>query len=656
MKYFSPSGAKRYGERFIGLGLFMLALSASGFGQTELEPWGNIIAIRVDGQPMRFESSLRIAGKDWSDIRTTGREKQKPKYTREGNRQTVTTAIGPIHFTETVEDAGKGVARVSIQVSCDSTGKADPVYFSLALPEEYYANGSMQVAGGNPVPLSGFGESGHTQMVSGSVKFISPKRQLELRPGEPGNVIIRKEHNRDQLHTQVYLSLADSNLSGGEPITRTFTLIASGEIDRKPVTLILDTANAGRSFAGLGGNFRLQNEKTDPQVIDYCLRNLRVAWSRVEMPWRFWQPDLNKDPVEEARAGRLHPRVKAAMEMAQRLSRMGIPVILTAWSSPAWAVVGKPRFRPGPDGIWGNPLDHTKDAEIYKSIADYIAYLRDQYGVTVSDFSFNESDLGINIRQTGEEHATLIKELGAYFVSRGLKTKLLLGDNSDATTYAFIYPAMHDPETYPYIGAISFHSWRGWEAETLQKWADAASALKLPLLVGEGSIDAAAWNYPAIFEEPVYAMEEINLYVRLLAICQPESILQWQLTADYSPLAGGGIFGNNEPLHPTRRFWNLKQLESTPAGLKALSLRGDHDLISCAALGDNEKGIYAVHLVNNGATRKMVLDGIPPGVRSFRIYVTGTSQSMKEEKPVMVKNGRVSFTLDTYAYTTLISK
>ncbi len=566
MKYFNLSDIKKYGRQIFCLGLFIPVIHFAGFGQTELEPWGNIISIRVGGQPMSFESSLRVVDKDWSDIKATGREKQRPKYAREGNRQIVTTAIDRIHFTETVEEAGKGEARLNIQVSSDTAENPELVYFSLSLPEEYYAGAGMQADKGHTIPLNAISGPDHVQKVSGSVKFISAERQLEIKFSEPGEVIVRKENTKGQLHNQVYLPIPLGNLLKGQSIAKTFTIKATGAIDKKRVTLRLDTANAGRAFAGLGGNFRLQNEKTDPQVIDYCLQNLRVARSRVEMPWRFWQPELSKDPIEEAKAGRLDPRVKAAMEMAQRLSKMGIPVILTAWSSPSWAIVGAPRFRPGPDGIWGNPLDHTKDAEIYKSIADYIAYLKEAYGVEVSDFSFNESDLGINIRQTGEEHAALIKGLGAYLVSRGLKTKLLLGDNSDATTYEFIYPAMNDPETHPYIGAVSFHSWRGWETGTLQKWAEAATKLKLPLLVGEGSIDAAAWNYPAIFEEPVYAMEEINLYTRLLAICQPESILQWQLTADYSPLAGGGIFGNSEPLHPTQRFWNLKQLASTPAG------------------------------------------------------------------------------------------
>jgi hypothetical protein len=344
------------------------------------------------------------------------------------------------------------------------------------------------------------------------------------------------------------------------------------------------------------------------------------------------------------------------MEMAQRLYKKGIPVILSAWSAPAWAVVGKPKLRPSPDGVWGNPLDSTKTKEIYKSIADYIFYLKEKYGVEISLFSFNESDLGINIRQTAEEHDKLIKELGAYFVSRGLKTKMLLGDNSDATTYQFIYPALNDPETHPYIGAIYFNSRRGWDKETLQKRADAATQLNKPLIVAEGSIDAQAWGYPQIFLEPSYALNEINLYVRLLSICQPESILQWQLTADYSLLAGGGIFGDTSKLRPTQRFWNIKQLSSTPENLQAVPISGDAKDISVAALGDDQKGIYAIHLVNNGASREITIKGIPKKISQFKIFVTDKNRDMEEEKNVPVENGEARFTLKQASFTSLFSK
>ena len=269
-------------------------------------------------------------------------------------------------------------------------------------------------------------------------------------------------------------------------------------------------------------------------------------------------------------------------------------------------------------------------------------------------FSFNESDLGINIRQTGEEHAQLIKGLGAYFQQRGLHTKLLLGDNSDANTYSFIYPAMKDAGTHPYIGAISFHSWRGWETVTLQKWADAALQMNLPLIVGEGSIDAAAWNYPAIFQEQTYAIKEINLYTRLMAICQPLSILQWQLTADYSPLIGGGIFGNNDSLHPGQRFYNLKQLASVPQNVAAMPVKTSAPYISCAAQGNNPTHTYAVHLVNNGATRSAIVMGLPSAVKKVKMYVTTKDINMKESV-LPVTNGEVKLTITTESYTTLIS-
>ncbi|MFI5193264.1 MAG: hypothetical protein ACHQD7_04385 [Chitinophagales bacterium] len=655
MKNKKLSAAQRPGMILWATGLMLITGIATGYCQTEVEPWGNIIGIRIGGQPMGFESSLRVAGKDWNWIKSTGREKQRPKYKRLGDRQIVTTAIDSFHFTEVVEEAGKGSAKIDIQVGSAAPENQDQTFFSLSLPEAYYAHGTVKIDHENPASLAASASEVY-KPVEHAVKFISPQRQLEITFSQPGSVMVKREANKGISQTQIYIPISKAGELLKETVSKTFTLKVSGEIDKTPITLRLDTAKAGRIFSGLGGNFRLQNPKTDPQVIDYCLENLRVAWSRVEMPWLFWQPDLNKNPIEEAKGGRLNPRVQKAMEMAQKLSKMGIPVILTAWSAPAWAVVGTPHFRPGPDGVWGNPLDHSRDAEIYKSIADYIEYLKDQYGVDVRLFSFNESDLGINIRQSGEEHAALIKGLGAYFVSRGLKTKMLLGDNSDATTYSFIYPAMKDTATYSYIGAISFHSWRGWETEILEKWAAAATEMKLPLLVGEGSIDAAAWNYPDIFGEPLYAMEEINLYIRLLAVCEPESILQWQLTADYSPLAGGGIFGNNEPLHPTQRFWNLKQLASTPKDLDAMPVSADRPFISCAALGNNQSGVYALHLVNNGAIRKVNLYGLPARIKTMRIYITDAKRNMQEGRPIAVKKGRAVFTLDSYAYSTLMTE
>ena len=453
----------------------MLCLLAHAFGQTEVEPWGNITGIRVGGQLMNFETSIQVVSNQFTDIQATALEKQHPKYHREGNTQIVTTRIDSFYFIEKIEEnIPASTAGVSVQYTAKKSTDSSQLYFSIAISKADFLKGKVQFLHTSQEAPSQYAVTDiHSRQVINTtgIIFTSAKRRLKVKLTKPLPVVLAENTNKNGGVIQVYIPLQYGSIQEDETGATSLSIEASGVVDKTSIHLHLNTKDTGRMFAGFGGNFRLQNPTTDPQVINYCLNNMRMAWARVEMPLQLWQPALNSNPIDSAKAGKLHPHVKESMEMAARLGKMGIPVIVTAWSAPRWAITGDVSYGPRPDGVWGNPLDTTHRQAIYKSIADYLIYLRDEYGVEAKMFSFNESDLGINIRQTGEEHAQLIKGLGAYFVSRGLHTKLLLGDNSDANTYAFIYPSMNDPETYPYIGAISFHSWRGWEKETLQKWA-----------------------------------------------------------------------------------------------------------------------------------------------------------------------------------------
>lgn len=646
-RYFYPGYTIRI-MKINTLALFVLlhCFAGTAAAQTELMPWGNIRGIRINGQLMEFETSLRVVGK--TTTRATGKERQRPKYERKNGSQVVTTAIGQLFFEETVRDNGRGSAEVTVEVTAKEDAAQDGICFCVSLPGKWYGKAALQADDEAAKPLAAGMEGSAEKIV-----FRAPERSLTIALSRSSSFYTRQNKNGN---FELYLPLHEGGLEKGGTAKLSLTLQASGTADARPVHLSVQGAATGRAFDGFGGNFRLQNSATDPQVIDYCLQNMRLAWGRVEMPWRFWQLKKNDRPLDSARAGKLHPQVQKAMEMAQRLGKTGMPVVLSAWSPPAWAVVGEPRFSPSPEGVWGNPLDTASMEDIYRSIGDYVQFVKEHYGVEIAMFSFNESDLGINIRQTAAEHAAFIKGMGAHLQQRGLKTKLLLGDNSDANSFKFIVPAMNDAAALPYIGAVSFHSWRGWEETTLQKWADAAEKLRLPLLVAEGSIDAQAWGYPQVFLEETYAREEINLYTRLLNICQPASILQWQLTADYSVMAGGGIFGDRSPLRPTQRFWNLKQLASTPPGLKAMKAASDKEDVTIAALGDDRQKKYVIHLVNNGATRKTIIDGLPRGIRSLKVTVTDKTRNMQEENPVPVKNGRAELTLGATAYTTLTAE
>ena len=639
-----------YFLRHLVIVLLLLASSSKVFAQAELMPYGNLNGIRIKGQLMPFGTRIAVAGPGWKKVTFTAKEKQKPKFERQDNEEIVNTDIDSLHFTESVKDVGKGAIRITVTVLSHEDATLDGIYLSVGLPKLVFNNSQYSSNEGPLQALTNLNLENEYRLSATSLSFLAAKQSFYIKADTAAYVLFKPEREI----IRFYLPIHIGNVANGQVYTRSFDIRVNGEIDQTPAELKLDTSKQGNRFAGFGGNFRLQNPNADPEVIDYCLKNMRVAWGRVEMPWSAWQPDTTAAPTAQD-TSQLNPHVRNAMLMARRLADNHIPVILTAWFPPEWAVIGKLNFGPTPQGVWGNPLSKPALPRIYRSITDYILYLKAHYGVDVAYFSFNESDLGINIRQTGEEHDDLIKGLGAYFESKGLKTKLLLGDNSDANTYAFIYPAMNDAQARPYMGAISFHSWRGWGTETLKKWADAARQTGLPLIVGEGSIDAAAWEYPAYFQEQSYALEEINLYTRLLAICQPLSILQWQLTADYSPLKGGGIFGDNGPLEPTQRFWNLKQLASTPKDLYAMPISNTCADLSCAALGDKNTRQYAIHLVNNGTERVVHLSGLPASVKKLDVYITNSQSAMKH-KTYDVKDGLCDFKADQRSYITLISR
>lgn len=609
--------------------------------QAEATAWGNLEGIRLEGQLIPFETSLCALAPDGSEVARTAKERQRPRFSRDGNRRTVATALRALVATQVVEDTGPGTAVVQVTFHADSAS-APGGSFCVDLPHAEFGNARVEWIGRT-------GSGGN--MWSRGFRVAAPRRQLEVRFAEPAPVSVRPVERQGARWTRVAVDVLPPGAQPGATGRNNFSLRAQGQIDRNPVQITLDPSRPGRAFAGLGGNFRIQNPALDTAVIRYNLDNLRVAWGRVEMPWRFWHPEQQEQPWTRP-PEQLAPRVRAAMEMARDLARRDIPVVVGVWFPPQWAAVGEVRSE-HPGGVRGNELDPARMEQIYESIFQYLAYQKRHFGVETELFSFNESDLGIDVRQTPEQHRDFIKGFGAYVAARGLRTRMLLGDNSDATSTGFIQPALRDPAAWPFIGAVSFHSWRGWSDELLRFWGDAARRLNVPLLIGEGSTDAGAWRYPAVFQEPGFAREEINLYLRMLALAEPLSILQWQLTADYSILAGGGLWGDSTALRPTQRFWNLKQLAATPAGAFALPVACPAPAVTCAAFGDIARGGYTVHLVNDGASRPATLGGVPNIITELRVLVTDARRGMEQIARVPVSGGTARFTLPATSFVTL---
>ena len=584
---------------------------------TEVMAWSNITGVRSEGELIDFESSLRV-GTPGGRIEASGRERQSGiRYSRTGDVQTTITPMrSGATITQTVEDVDASTVRLGWEAKADRTGEGG-VYFCMAFGPRYYAGATVKAAGRK-------------------VTVTAPDRSVSLTFSKAVKTAVREE-NGDKV---LYVTLLP-RLKEGAKTSLAAEMKVSGTHHHEAAAIALDLAHPGREFAGFGGNFRIQNVRKDPTVIDYCLENMRVAFGRVEFPWAQW------DPQQAAQPG-ANPtdHVRRSAEMARRLKQAGMPVIVSAWFPPEWAAERTTRSD-GTSRAWA--LKPALQERIFRSIASYLLFLKQEYGVEADYFSFNESDLGIDVVHTPEQHRDFIKQFGKYLMDSGLKTRMLLGDNSDATTYDFIVPTLEDPDALRYVGAVSFHSWRGCDDATLRRWAGAAQRIGVPLLVAEGSTDAAAHQYPAIFNESTFALYEINLYTRICAICQPLSILQWQLTSDYSPLWGDGIYGSEGPLRPTQRFWNLRQLSLTPADAFAIPASCDKQDLNVAAFVNTARGEGAVHIVNNAASCPAEVSGLPASATCAVVHVTNAgTNSVAQCLPV--RDGRVALELPAESF------
>lgn len=582
---------------------------------SEVMAWSNITGIRVEGELVDFESSLRI-GVPGGKMEATAREKQnKIQYKREGSTQFTTTPMHGAVISQKVTDVDNSTVQINWNVEALENLK-EGAYFCLDFAPKNYADAKIKTSGKN-------------------INIVSSNRKIDIKFNQAVKVETRQENG----HKVIYVTLLPS-LKKGVTSSLSATMKVACQPDHETVSIQIKPDQPGRVFTGFGGNFRIQNVQKDPEVIDYCLDNLRVAFGRVEFPWARWDKE-----------GENADHIKRSAQMAQTLKAKGMPVIVSCWFPPEWA--GTKTTRSDGTAV-AYALKPDKKARIYESMASYLIFLKKKYGVEADYFSFNESDLGIDVVFTPEEHRDFIKEFGQFLADKGLKTLLLLGDNSDATTFDFIVPTLNDSSAHKYVGAISFHSWRGCDDLTLEKWAKASRDMNVPLIVGEGSTDAAAHQYSGIFNETTFALYEINLYTRICAISQPLSILQWQLTSDYSLLWGNGIYGSVGPLRPTQRFFNIKQLSMTPSDSFAVPAEVGKDNINVASFTKVSTGENAVHIVNNAASCTAHITGLPVGTTTAMVYITNDKQHA-EASFHKVSNGCIDVNMPADSFVSILT-
>ena len=184
--------------------------------------------------------------------------------------------------------------------------------------------------------------------------------------------------------------------------------------------------------------------------------------------------------------------------------------------------------------------------------------------------------------------------------------------------------------------------------------------LKLPLFVSEAGVDPGAWKN-AGYKSFDYGLREMAQYQDLFKYAQPQAVMYWEFTGDYSLFApakadarkNNRLTGDDE----TERFaLHRHWIEFIPPESEALEVTGAKPYVELNAF-KHEKAL-TLQLSNTGWPRVAVIRGLGGLGEGTKLNVIQTSRGklMQRQAPIEIKNGVVEFDMPSQSMTTLTTR
>ena len=510
------------------------------------------------------------------------------------------------------------------------------VDYVIDLPRASFAGWHLEPSGA-PLPDAKPADPRFFSESTAAVSFADAqgKSRLSIALDRPRSVTVTDVWDSSGRSYRVRIGVLSGPWMMGDTLRLALTLKLAEEPGPAAANLSVDAASGLYPFDGFGGNYRVY---ADTPIVDYTLKNLQLSWARIEFKAVAWDHDRN--------AASPSPQVTRDFELMQRIQKMGVPWILSVWFLPE-------RFYTDPNqkpfGTFARQIAPERWPEFLDLLGSYLVYLKAHYGAEPDLFSFNESDLGVNVGFTAETHRDEIKRVGAHLASLGLKTKMLLGDTANPRdSHRFVLAAAADPEAMRYVGAVSVHSWGGGTPEQYGAWGDVGRWLNLPLLVAEAGVDPGAYKN-RMYDSYSYGLREAAQFQDLLRYARPRALIYWQFTEDYGLVhvgAGGAI-------EPTARFWLMKQFANlSPTKSEAVRTSSDNPQVQISAFA--RKDALVVHVLNSGPDCEAKLSGLPGG--SWRTVTTTEMSGYQEGRVKRDGGGAQTISLPARSLTTLVQE
>ena len=401
-----------------------------------------------------------------------------------------------------------------------------------------------------------------------------------------------------------------------------------------------------QKIVSIGGNY-CQANYTDhawDAVGEETLKQLKPRYVRVALPLRI------RNKKYEAYRGDKFLQEPLVIKLLESMKRMKYEYGVENITVSVWNVADE--LVKNPDERSQRVIKPKAYDEIIDMLVAFLLKAKNEYGVEVNYFSFNESDGGWMVLFSHEETIEFIKKAGKKMEAVGLKTKFLWADTAQTEgTVEFATLIMADQSIWKYLGPLCFHSW--WSENIpdneFERIAGLAKAYNKPVWCSELGFDAHAHKVKGMNASWNYGLRFAKISHRMIKYARVEVSMYWTWQNNYSVMSAD-LKTKYPSYYVTRHLTDFLNEDTQIVH----SLSSDAEILPISGIYEN--GNQVLQLIN---LKKEAVFVKIEGYQSILVdMVTTTENKLWEEAEYVAKskNGTIRIQLKPESVNTLIIK
>jgi len=399
-----------------------------------------------------------------------------------------------------------------------------------------------------------------------------------------------------------------------------------------------------QTIKSIGGNYCQANysQHAADAIGDETLKQFRPTHVRVALPMR-----LRNANFADYR-GASYTKQPLVVEVLDELKRMKSEFGVVNFTISVWDVPDE--FIADPTKTAQRVIKPEAYDEVIQMLTDFFLKAKNEYGVEIDQFSFNESDGGYQIIFSPEATIAFVKKAGQKWEEAGLKTKFLLADTAQTKgTIEFATQIMADPSIWKYLGPLSFHCW--W-SETIpdnefERIAGFGKAWNKEVWCAELGFDAMAWKIKDMNKSYDYAMRFAKISHRMIKYAQVEVSLYWTWQNNYAIMSA-----DLQEKYPSY-FVTRHQVDFMNTGTQIVhSTSSDPEVLAISGIrGDGKRVLQLINMKKESIAVEI------SGFESQKIDATSTTQTNNweiQKDIAKTKNGKLELQLKSESVNTFV--